>query len=139
MLGGIATVSFFADDVEAAKHWYRDVLGIEAYFARPEPPAPSAYIEFRVGEDEVELGIIDRSYAPMMASMDGPAGAIVYWQVDDLSATLDRLTAMGATMLEPKTERGHGFVTASFVDPFGNVLGVMQNPHYAALYGRRTS
>ena len=27
-------------------------------------------------------------------------------------------------------ERGPGFVTASVVDPFGNVLGVMYNQHY---------
>ncbi|KHJ71085.1 hypothetical protein QR64_22695 [Rhodococcus sp. Chr-9] len=28
------------------------------------------------------------------------------------------------------TERGPGFVTASVVDPFGNVLAVMYNQHY---------
>jgi len=27
-------------------------------------------------------------------------------------------------------ERGPGFVTASVVDPFGNVLGVMRNQHH---------
>ena len=37
---------------------------------------------------------------------------------------------MGATEYEPITPRGEGFVTASVVDPFGNVLGVMYNPHY---------
>ena len=26
--------------------------------------------------------------------------------------------------------RGGGFITASVVDPFGNVLGIMYNPHY---------
>jgi len=31
---------------------------------------------------------------------------------------------------QPPTERGPGFVTASVVDPFGNVLGVMHNQHY---------
>lgn len=25
---------------------------------------------------------------------------------------------------------GQGFVTASVTDPFGNVLGIMYNPHY---------
>ncbi|MER7475207.1 hypothetical protein ABT351_31575, partial [Micromonospora sp. NPDC000018] len=27
-------------------------------------------------------------------------------------------------------DRGSGFVTATVVDPFGNLLGVMYNPHY---------
>jgi hypothetical protein len=37
---------------------------------------------------------------------------------------------LGATEYEPKTERGPGFVTASMVDPFGNIVGVMYNEHY---------
>lgn len=37
---------------------------------------------------------------------------------------------MGATQHEAIKDRGHGFVTASVVDPFGNILGIMYNPHY---------
>ena len=38
---------------------------------------------------------------------------------------------MGATEYEAITPRGDsGFVTASVVDPFGNVLGIMYNPHW---------
>ena len=60
----------------------------------------------------------------------------MHWHVDDLGATVERLLAHGATPYEPITPRGDtGFVTASVVDPFGNVLGVMENPHWAALAG----
>jgi hypothetical protein len=38
--------------------------------------------------------------------------------------------AMGAAEHEPPTERGAGFITASVIDPFGNILGIMHNPHY---------
>jgi hypothetical protein len=39
---------------------------------------------------------------------------------------------------QPVTPRGDsGFVTASVIDPFGNVLGVMYNPHYLDLLGQR--
>ncbi|MBV9787806.1 MAG: VOC family protein, partial [Chloroflexi bacterium] len=58
------------------------------------------------------------------------AGASVNWHVDDLPAALERVLALGATQLEPITKRGEGFVTASVVDPFGNVLGLMYNQHY---------
>jgi hypothetical protein len=34
MLRGLTTVSFFADDVQAAAKWYTQVLGVEPYFAR---------------------------------------------------------------------------------------------------------
>ena len=37
---------------------------------------------------------------------------------------------MGATEHAPITKQGDGFITASVVDPFGNVLGLMYNQHY---------
>ena len=128
MLRGLANVSYFAADVPAASRWYAELLGVEPYFVRPVE-GPAAYVEFRIGDQQDELGIIDSRYAPH-ASTAGPAGAVAYWHVDDLPAVLDRLLARGAKQHEALTERGEGFVTASVVDPFGNILGVMHNPHY---------
>jgi predicted enzyme related to lactoylglutathione lyase len=127
---GFATISFYSDDLAAASAWYTELLGFDPYYAYPPPPAPSAYVEFRIGDAGDELGIINRKYAPAGAS-NAPGGAVMYWHVDDLDATLEKLLAMGAAEYEPLTERGEaGFRTASVVDPFGNVLGVMHNPHY---------
>ena len=128
-LRGFATLNFYADDVPAAAAWYAEFLGIEPYFSRPGPDGVPAYIEFRVGDSADELGIIDRRWAPPSAPRE-PGGAIMHWHVDDLEGTLQRLIALGATEYAPITPRGEGFVTASVVDPFGNVLGVMYNPHY---------
>jgi predicted enzyme related to lactoylglutathione lyase len=128
MLRGFATVSFFADDMAAAKAWYSELLGIEPYFARPVD-GPPAYLEYRFGDIECELGIIDARFAPHSVA-EKPAGAVMYWHVDDLEPTLARLLELGATLNEEITERGPGFITASVVDPFGNILGVMYNEHY---------
>lgn len=51
---------------------------------------------------------------------------------------LDRLLATGAGQLEGLEDCGSGFVTATVVDPFGNILGVMRNPHYLEVLGPRT-
>jgi predicted enzyme related to lactoylglutathione lyase len=123
MLRGLSTVSFWAADHVAAKQWYAELLGIEPYFERP------GYAEFRLGDYQHELGIIDSRYAPS-GSSSGPAGAVVYWHVDDVTAAFETLTSRGAKQYEPPTERGPGFVTAAVVDPFGNILGVMSNAHY---------
>ncbi|WP_017585997.1 VOC family protein [Nocardiopsis ganjiahuensis] len=135
MLRGPATISFWADDVEAAKDWYVEVLGAEPYFERPGGGEPAAYYEFRIGDRQTELGLIDRRYAPAGAAT-APGGAVLYWHVDDVEAALDRLLSLGAAPHTPLTERGPGFVTASVVDPFGNVLGVMYNRHYLEVQGR---
>jgi predicted enzyme related to lactoylglutathione lyase len=129
-LRGFSTISFWADDVPAAVAWYAEFLGVDAYFTNAGPDGRLAYAEFRIGDHEDELGIVDRRYAPPGAA-DGPGGAIMYWHVDDLDATVARLLSMGASEYQPITPRGtEGFVTAAVVDPFGNVLGVMYNPHY---------
>ncbi|MFD7322395.1 VOC family protein [Streptomyces sp. NPDC059875] len=123
MLRGLTTVSFWAADLAVAKAWYTELLGGEPYFERP------GYAEFRIGDYQHELGLIDSAYAPAGATT-GPGGAIVYWHVDDVRATFERLLSLGAKEYEPVTPRGPGFVTASVTDPFGNVLGVMENQHY---------
>ena len=128
MLRGLSTVSFFADDVTAAQHWYTEFLGVEPYFARPAE-GPPAYVEFRLGDYQHELGIIDRRFA-VGGRSDRAGGAVIYWHVADVQATFDRLVSLGATVHEEPVERGPGFVTASVIDPFGNVLGVMYNQHY---------
>ncbi|MEO7221871.1 MAG: VOC family protein [Devosia sp.] len=132
-LRGMATVNFWADDVPAARDWYAKLFGAEAYFQMPSKDAP-AYVEFRIGDDADEFGIIDRRYAPS-AMQSGPGGAILLWHVDDLEAAFARLLEMGATEYDPITKRGEtGFATASVIDPFGNVLGIMYNPHFAELH-----
>ncbi|WP_433571160.1 VOC family protein [Streptomyces sp. CA-251247] len=129
MLRGLATINFWADDLAAAEAWYTDLLGIGPYFERP------GYIEFRIGDYQHELGIVDASYAPPGAATT-PGGAIAHWAVDDLEATVDRLLALGAKEYQPLRVHGPGFVTATVVDPFGNVLGVMTNVHYMEILAR---
>jgi predicted enzyme related to lactoylglutathione lyase len=126
MLRGLTTVTLFANDLEAAVAWYTQVLGIEPYFRREVDGKP-AYVEFRLGDYQHELGIVDGRFAPAEWAGQGP---VTYWHVDDVQAAFDRLIELGATVHRAPIERGPGFVPASVVDPFGNILGVMFNQHY---------
>ena len=93
---------------------------------------PTAYAEWRIGDDQTEVGIIDAAWAPYPTGI--PSGAVLHWAVDDLDAAFARLVELGASVLQPVTPRGEGFSTAAVVDPFGNVLGIMTNPHYASVH-----
>jgi predicted enzyme related to lactoylglutathione lyase len=135
-LRGMATVSFFTDDMKAARKWYSELLGIDPYFQRPDETNP-AYIEFRIGDYQHELGIIDKKFAPKGA-IAGPGGAVIFWHVDDIEAMLKKVKAMGAKEYEPLTKREAGFITASVIDPFGNILGLMFNPHYLEMLSLKT-
>lgn len=137
MLNGICTLTYLADDVAVAADWYAGLLGQQPYFRR-DP----GYVEFRVGPDRVELGIMQRASA---RAADGspagtePGGVIAYWEVDDLEQAWDRLLHNGCTGYQPITERGEGFATATVLDPFGNLLGIMRNPHYREQLDARVS
>lgn len=125
-LRGMATVSYWAADWPAAKAWYSELVGFEPYFLR------DGYAEWRLGDHQDELGLIDSRHRPPGAAA-GPGGVVLYWHVDDVPGMVARLLAMGATEHEPPQDRGTGFVTATVVDPFGNLLGVMYNPHYVEI------
>jgi predicted enzyme related to lactoylglutathione lyase len=126
-LRGVCTVVYPVADLAAAKHWYSDILGIEPYFNRPE------YIEFRLGDYQHELGLLDSKYLTDIGgaqSLGNPAGVITYWYVDDAEAMFARLLELGAKPHQPPRDFGTGFIGASVIDPFGNILGIMNNPHY---------
>ena len=130
MLRGFATINDWADDVEAATRWCGELLGTAPYFERPGPDGRLAYTEFRIGDYQHELGLAGCAWAPPGAAA-GPGGAIMYWHVDDIAAAFAKLLPVGAQEYQPITPRGdQGFVTAAVTGPFGNVLGVMYNPHY---------
>ena len=128
MLRGLTTVTFFADDMPAARDWYVKLFGIPPYFVR-EAGGELAYLEWRLGDFQHEFGLLNSRFAPHPA-VGAPAGAVVYWAVDDVANAYRRLLESGATAHDEPTERGPGFVTASVTDPFGNILGVMFNQHY---------
>ncbi|MFE7560520.1 VOC family protein [Kitasatospora sp. NPDC057500] len=112
---GLATIRYHAEELEAARAWYTEVLGVEPYFERPD------YVEFRLGDHSQELGI---SRTP-----SAPAGVVAYWHVDDVDAVMARLLELGAAPHEPLRDYGP-FRAGAVRDPFGNVLGVMFNPHF---------
>lgn len=127
VLRGVSTVRYQASDFEAAKRWYTEFLGIEPYFNRP------GYSEFRLGDYQHELALLDTNFTGQLGReadrTSGPSGAVVYWHVDDVPATIERLVEMGATLHEAPRNFG-GFIAAAVIDPFGNILGIMYNPHY---------
>lgn len=127
MLRGFANLNLVADDIPAAIKWYSTVLDQEPYFVRPENGTPE-YAEFRFGDDEDELALMSSSYRP---ALEQPGGAVMSLHVDDAEDAFARLLELGATVHQPLIEREEGWRNAIVVDPFGNLLGIIQSPHWA--------
>jgi predicted enzyme related to lactoylglutathione lyase len=115
---GLRTAKYTARDLAAAKAWYSDVLGIAPYFDEPY------YVGFNVGG--YELGITPDSAA---ASARAEAG-VAYWGVTNADSSYARLKSLGATDFEPIQDVGGGIRIGAVRDPFGNVLGIIENPGF---------
>ena len=57
----------------------------------------------------------------------GMTGPVAYWHVADIEAKLAEVTAAGATIKEPPRNVGGSRLVATFTDPDGNVLGLLQD------------
>ena len=110
---GIKTVLHPVSDLGVAKAVYTALLGIE-------PQADSSYY---VGYDTAgqHIGLVP-SGGPQ-----GMTSPVAYWHVSDIEAKLAEVTAAGATVKDSPREVGGGRVVASFTDPDGNVLGLIQD------------
>jgi len=110
---GIKTVLHPVSDLGEAKPVYTALLGIE-----PQADAPY-YVGYDVAGQHIGL-----------VPGGGPQGMtspVAYWHVSDIEAKLAEVTAAGATVKEAPHDVGGGRLVASFTDPDGNVLGLVQD------------
>lgn len=115
---GLRTAKYTARDLAAAKAWYMEVVGYGPYFDQPY------YVGFNVGG--FELGLTpDDAAAPIRAE-----AGIAYWGVADAKASWKRLLSLGAAPFEPVQDVGGGIKIGAVRDPFGNVLGIIENPGF---------
>ena len=104
-------VVFPAPDLAAAKKVYTALLGSEPYVDKPY------YVGYRV--DDVEIGL----------DPNGPAGGpIVYWDTDDIAASVSELEAEGCSLKGAAKDVGGGMLVATLADAAGNVFGLRQKP-----------
>ena len=116
MFLGLRTVIYPAPDLAASRDWFAQVLGIEPYFDQP------FYVGFSVGGYELALD----------PGSDPAGGPTTYWGVPEVDAAVAELVSLGATTDTPVRDVGDGIRVATVREPGGSVLGLIENPHFAA-------
>lgn len=115
MILGLRTAMYPVSDLGAGKKWYSDIFGTVPYFDEPY------YVGFNIGG--FELGLVPDG-------SPGRNGVRVYWGVKDAEKELKRLLTLGAKAYEDIQDVGGGIKVAAVLDPFGNVLSIIENPHF---------
>jgi predicted enzyme related to lactoylglutathione lyase len=117
MFLGLRTVIYHVPDIARAKAWYAAAFGVAPYFDEP------FYVGFAIGG--YELGL-----QPDMTGVQVGNNAVAYWGVADIAAAHASMLAQGAMPADPIADVGDDIKVATLTDPFGNVIGIIENPHF---------
>lgn len=117
MFLGLRTVIYHAPDLGAAKAWYAAAFGVAPYFDQPY------YVGFQVGGFELGLD-------PDTRNVTVGNNAVVYWGVANIDEAYTGMLERGGTPRGPVRDVGGDIKVATIADPFGNVIGLIQNPHF---------
>ena len=115
---GLATVIYQVPDLDTAKAFYSQAFGQVPYFDQP------FYVGFEIGG--YELGL----HPDLNEGQPGPGGSLAYWRVADIEAAVAHFIGAGATSVAQPRDVGEGIKVASVADPFGNVIGLIENRHF---------
>jgi len=117
---GLRTVIYHVADLKRAKEWYSSAFGVKPYFDEP------FYVGFNIGGYELGLDPDPKSVKP------GPGGSVAYWGVANVEKGVEQFIRAGATLKAPIQDVGEEIRVATVADPFGNLIGLIENPHFAA-------
>ena len=118
MVKGLGTVIYHVGDLDRAKAWYAEAFQQTPYFDEP------FYVGFNIGG--YELGL-DPNQAIGKA---GRGGTVAYWRVANINQAVQHFVSAGATVAAAAQEVGEGIKVATVTDPFDNLIGLIENPHF---------
>ena len=108
---GIKTTIYPVKDLAKAKERFSQLLGVEPYADE------SYYVGFKVGDQDIGLDPNGHKQ-----------GLTAYYEVDDISKSLQLLLDAGAETLQEIKDVGGGKLIAVVRDSDGNVIGLSQSP-----------
>jgi predicted enzyme related to lactoylglutathione lyase len=118
MVNGLGTVIYHVADLERAKAWYSQAFQQAPYFDQP------FYVGFNIAGYELGLDP-DQS-----TSQAGAGGCVAYWRVAEVDSAVRHFVTVGATVVAPVQDVGDGIKVATVADPFGNLIGLLENRHF---------
>ena len=120
MVKGLGTVIYPVTDLNGAKTWYSTAFQQKPYFDEP------FYVGFNIAG--YELGLDPNPNQTV--SRPGPGGGVAYWRVAGIDTAVEHFVTVGAIVAAPVQDVGGNIKVATVTDPFGNMIGLIENPHF---------
>jgi lactoylglutathione lyase len=120
-----ALVNLYTHDIEAALHFYRDLLGFSETFRTPDDGVPE-HVEFQLNGFTIGLGTVEaaRRVHGVEATPGSPAMVLVVW-TDDVDKAYGELAAAGVPTVQPPHDTGNNNRNALLRDPDGNLVEIV--------------
>lgn len=118
MIQGLAGVIIWTDSLERMVPFYRDRLGLKVHSLQPD------FVAFRFGDVRLSIGL----HSQVSGMTCEPYRIMVNLGVSDIHATYRELTAQGVEFIRPPEREHWGGWVATFPDPDGNLLQLLQQP-----------
>mgnify|MGYP001159689946 CR=1 FL=1 len=118
MITGVVGVTIWTDNLEAMFSFYHETLRLPLHSRHED------FIAFRLGEVRFNIGLHDQVRG---ASQD-PFRLMPHLGVDDIHQEARRLKEQGVEFIRPSEQEQWGGWVATFKDPDGNVLQLLQLP-----------
>jgi len=108
------TVLYPVKDVDQAKATFSALFGVEPHADSPY------YVGYEV--DGSEIGLVPGGHD------QGMTGPEAFYDVEDINATIEALTAAGGVVVQEPRDVAMGLLVAKVRDTQGNIIGVKQPP-----------
>jgi predicted enzyme related to lactoylglutathione lyase len=119
MITGVIGVTLWTDNLERMFHFYHDVLHFPLHSQHED------FIAFELGEEmRFNLGLHDR----VQGAARDPYRVMVNLGVADIHQEYQRLCQKGVQFIRPPEQEHWGGWVATFLDPDGNILQMLQLP-----------
>jgi predicted enzyme related to lactoylglutathione lyase len=123
MAGEVVHFEIPADDLERAQSFYQEAFG---WRLNPVPEMSYTLVT-TTPTDERGMATAPGAINGGMLQRTGPiTSPVIVISVDDIDGALQRVQALGATVLQPRTTVGEMGYSAYFADPEGNVVGLWE-------------
>ena len=119
MLKGLRTIVYHVTDLTLAKDWLFNVFGIQPYFDEP------FYVGYNVGGFELGLDPDPENFTEGHSS-------VTFWGVEDIEACFKKMQSLDIKVHENPKNVGGAIWVGSIYDPFGNVIGLIENPEFSS-------
>ena len=116
MINGVVGVAIWTDNMDEMLAFYKETLGLTPHSERPN------FVSFKWGAVRLGLG----AHSDVSGETREPYRVMVNFGVDDIHQEHVRLVSKGVEFIRPPEKEQWGGWVATFHDPDGNTLQLMQ-------------